>query len=1354
MNNAKIYLCKADCSLLGTITGIQTETCNLVRNATDLWELTFDVSRFVEDDGELVQANYYDSIDDMMRLYLDSEDVQAFFVIDSEPVIKGDNAQETKTVTAHSIECELSNIYLKNFKVNCGTYDSQEYLAEDENKNHYNVNNYTGLPYEYISLVNYSDPQLSLLHLALQGTGWTVKEDIDPDVCRIKKSFDTSGSVYSFLMKTVSPTASVIFEFDRKNKQVGIVKADEYGVDTGVFITMRNLMNSFEVTSSSEDNIITKLIPTGANELGIRYVNFGEDYILNLDYFMNTLNEYGNYKYVSAELHDKYNQWKNYRETEEVKYNGKSYTRRELYKELTQLYNQTVLDISDIHSRLPNDGCFIDYSTYPLEELEMSLTAYENALAILETIYKKEYGVETIGDDIKNTPYWYDYYAYKQIIIPKVEEAIKNYNYGQNVNEVDAYLYEFSLYGLDELESKKKAWSEAADILFEECFIASKDNHSTPTSYRTPDDEGWNSLDPIQKSKFTTKEAYINKLNQYLDYMSFNERTNSLTKKKGKGIIRQCDDAIAERTSKISVLAGKQKDYESKRKELVESASMNNFFTEKDLPIVNSMIREQDYSNENILITNLDDAVSEIDAQEELYQAAVGKLYEISQPQYSLNTELDNLYSLDEFKSYQKPFNVGNFIRVGTEIHEELFDNNFIKLRLISISHNPLEISENLSVEFSTMTKSLNGISDLAFLLDSELSSGSGTSSSTSSSGSGTYGNNDANVQISNNMLNALLSTELFGTAVTDVILDTMKANRGNFNSLFAHSGIFDLLEAGQLKISGDCLVDYIQSNNFVEPPPGTTDGLGSRFDLTNGQFESYTSGGNYIINDGSTLKIKMDNFKIDDEGNANFKGNITGSSGIIDGTFSGKVIGAINIMPPTVCCVTDNNLLKISIKYLKDLNGGQIKLKFTYYKSDNLEYHSEYEGLLAELPVPWDTDTTTVKFSNTEINNGSNEDIFIKRVDIIDNDDYEIINIELVDKKTDTTIVHYDGNIINGNFINKLFINTETGLIDSDKLSVDFDTGLISGDKLSIDFNDGFINGGNNINTYTINCTDLNILTDDIEGRFGSISCQGIISDLELKTTISCSKLNFMTNQGCYSYLTYDDNHTYRYSNIAHKRGNSNVSIDTQSSGYSTYLAFINEGYSVIKENIGSNSYLSYVVNSYIHNIIDAEGICGSLCLKEDNSIIDSWNYGNYIKCTQAYNERSFSGLSKRALYIGYDGSISAASSSRRYKQDISSELDDYFNPHSIYNLPVCQFRYNEKNGGGDNSELYIGFIAEDVAKYYPAAARWNKDHTEVDTWEMSDMFPAVVKLIQEHHSEIELLKEEVKLLKQRKDF
>ena len=101
-------------------------------------------------------------------------------------------------------------------------------------------------------------------------------------------------------------------------------------------------------------------------------------------------------------------------------------------------------------------------------------------------------------------------------------------------------------------------------------------------------------------------------------------------------------------------------------------------------------------------------------------------------------------------------------------------------------------------------------------------------------------------------------------------------------------------------------------------------------------------------------------------------------------------------------------------------------------------------------------------------------------------------------------------------------------------------------------------------------------------------------------------------------------------------------------------------------------------------------------------------------------------------------------------YKQDISSNLCEYLDPTRLYNITVYQYRYKKEYGGGDNSELFIGLLADDVAIHYPKAARWNKDYTQVETWEMSDMFPAALKLIQDQHKEIEQLKKRVDTLEQ----
>lgn len=134
-----------------------------------------------------------------------------------------------------------------------------------------------------------------------------------------------------------------------------------------------------------------------------------------------------------------------------------------------------------------------------------------------------------------------------------------------------------------------------------------------------------------------------------------------------------------------------------------------------------------------------------------------------------------------------------------------------------------------------------------------------------------------------------------------------------------------------------------------------------------------------------------------------------------------------------------------------------------------------------------------------------------------------------------------------------------------------------------------------------------------------------------------------------------------------------------------------------------------------------------------------------NEIKAPQCYNQYGFSGLGKRALYVGSDGTISAASSAKKYKQDISSVLCEELDPKRLYLITVYQYRYKKEYGGGDGSEIFIGLIADEVAKYYPKAARWNKDHTQVETWEMSDIFPAALKLIQDQHKEIENLKTRV---------
>lgn len=884
-----IYLAKPTGDILGRPGGLKEETCKLKKTLTDMWELSFEVNKYTDEDDGLRPSDFYESLSENMYLLLESGADSVLFLIDTKPVVTNDGTQETKSITAHTAECELQQKFLRSFYINNGTPESQEYLADD------NLDPYTRLPKEYISLVNFDCPGLSLLHLALEETGWTVDENLrtaEAGACAGKYQFSVDGKdIYSFLMSEVAPTANVLFFFDRRKRIISLRSYPNIGKDTGICIGLRNLASRIQVESTTDTALITRYRPTCEDGSGIEYVNFGDPYLYSLDYFTDTHNEYGDYKYVTESFHDEYADWQKKRDAS-----------RPQYIALTREYNKTLLAVSELQNRLPNDGCSIDYKTYKADELAFSLQAYENALAALVTLYKKEYpnlyadpGAQLDEAHLYTTIYRHDYFAYKYQIIPSVLEAMKiwyetdadgnlvkdgdghyivcengNPVYAGNtaiVQPVNAFLYEFDLYGLEELKAKKKAWMECVALLYRDGFVASGTKEA-PTSYLVPDETGWEMLTDSQKAQFTTMTAFADTLNGYLDYMSFEPRDNAITGTVCKGIIRLCEDAISERQKEIDMLQERLASTGAERDALSSFVRPENHFGSENLKIFRLLTREADYSNKNIVTTNLDDILTVIDVSEELYQDAKARLDTVSRPQYAFRTTIDNLFALEEFAPMRADFSIGNFIY----LLPDLFRDDSVKLRLISIESNPLIDTGDISVEFSTMTRSLSGVNDLAFLFGDGASVSSHASGSSSGSG-GAYGKNDAEIQIANNMLNALLKSDAFGTQVSDVILDSIKGNKGNFGKLLAHSGIFDSLESGGIKINGDCLTNAVKSNNYNGTPEAPLDNTsGTVIDLTNGNFNF--GGGKLKLNDGN-LRVEGD--VIADSLVANQSGTIAG---------------------------------------------------------------------------------------------------------------------------------------------------------------------------------------------------------------------------------------------------------------------------------------------------------------------------------------------------------------------------------------------------------------------------------------------------------------------------------------------
>lgn len=102
-------------------------------------------------------------------------------------------------------------------------------------------------------------------------------------------------------------------------------------------------------------------------------------------------------------------------------------------------------------------------------------------------------------------------------------------------------------------------------------------------------------------------------------------------------------------------------------------------------------------------------------------------------------------------------------------------------------------------------------------------------------------------------------------------------------------------------------------------------------------------------------------------------------------------------------------------------------------------------------------------------------------------------------------------------------------------------------------------------------------------------------------------------------------------------------------------------------------------------------------------------------------------------------------SSSSKRYKHDITADISEGIDAHKLYELQMKQFVFNDNHltqYPDMKGKTIPGFIAEDVAEIYPSAVIYN-EKGEVESWDERRIIPAMLKLIQEQHEEIEKLKQ-----------
>lgn len=783
-HNSKIYLCRPDRTVICALNGVQINSVEYEQQLKDFNHLTFNVDRYIDIDGEYVESAGYEKLKDHMTIYLEGLD---YFQL-QEPTLQNDNGRyEYKTCEAYSDEKTFEDKDMKGLSFNKGTTDSMEMLATN------NVDD-MGYAKEYITFCNDRNHELSLMHLVLDRVpGWSVGY-IDPAIKNEKYSFEADNTnAYAFLNTTVANVVKCVFYFDTINRMVSAYAKENIGKDTNIFIGWRNALNMLKMTPQT-DTMYNALTIQGDEELDITRVNYGRSQIYNLDYYLTT-------NYFPQETIDKVKVWQKWQIDNHAKYieNGKKSAEYQA-------------KIDEIYYRVPNDGIQIaQYKTMDQETLEKTLKMHEQMLTTIQVSVdtRDDHEKDSNGnytkwdkpDDIQNRVYkpwttpsgevdhekylallkesnkgYYTYQELRDYIIPNIKVAIQNLHLADDkkIDYNDEFESNWDLYGIKELEGKRDEYKkQIMDIL---------------AAYQ----KDWKDLTDEEISKAGVKDERT----YNVFHKNFIKYKNWLGDENTKGSLLY---KLKELNAQVDELEIQKKPYDDVMTDMNTHSGLNDpqfGLTDKEYTAVMNIVRMGDYTNNNIFTTSLDDAVTSYEHCEELYQDGLKRISETSQPQYQIETSLDNILSLNEYadvdsdnkQGWHNQFTVGNFIRVG------LRDDYAVKLRLLTVAYNPCTKSSEISVTYTNMITSLTGRDDFSYLFDD-------TAASQKNSISVGTGDSKDSVEYMTNMLQRMTNSSLFGNAVNNSVQNVL-SDQGTINKLFGDYLNYKVINVGN--ITGD----------------------------------------------------------------------------------------------------------------------------------------------------------------------------------------------------------------------------------------------------------------------------------------------------------------------------------------------------------------------------------------------------------------------------------------------------------------------------------------------------------------------------------------------------------------------
>lgn len=800
----KIYLCDFNLHPLMVLNGVDTNSVEYSCHVKDYDELTFDVDEYIIINGKKVKSLGYDLLLPYMTIYL--EDLGMFQI--QNPKTSNDGNSEKKSIIAYSLEKEFEDKNWLNFKCNTGDKDSLEQVAEN------NLNE-LGYAKEFVTFYNKNKHDLSFIHLLLEKLpGWSVDDDdIDPVLWTRKLPAITQDNtnLYALCCSYIAPRMEILFLFDtihRKIKAIAKENLNDKKYESTVFISYRNLAQSIDI-DVDEDSIFTRFNVRGDDDLNVINCNYGDYYVMNLDYFLCS-------PYISDELLIKVKKWIKYRDDNRNKYIEVAKNAADASQKVNDIIYRNPADDLDIKQwdDMNEDGLneSLKYYNSLLTSLQVSVDpnwdASNNDFSTYKPWTKADGSVdhdkylEKLKAQENGYGGYYTYYDILHYIIPNIEIAIRNLKKVDEKKEdyVKDWETNWDLYGTSELDALNKKYTEELEKV---------QDYAKPWSELTDEEKRANS------GNEDSYNIYHNKYVEIYGYISANGTLTAAIVKRNQ-----------EKKEAQKILDG----YNSQMSSMKISASINNVdygFTDEDKTVIYSLFHDQDYQNNNIVSTSVDTSVTEIDREKELYDDAVEKLSEVAQPQFKFTVSLDNLYRIEAFKHWQGELELLKFIRLGIR------DDYSVKLRVTGITWNPCDVTEDLTLEFSNMITSRSGRTDLTELLDTENNRGSKNSISFGT------GDSDSEKEYLSSMLQQLVKMGAFKTAVGNIAgsttanldearintlvsnfinaskikVDNIEGDKGSFNEFFTKYLDSEVISTNLINGSNGDFIDFVNSH-------------------------------------------------------------------------------------------------------------------------------------------------------------------------------------------------------------------------------------------------------------------------------------------------------------------------------------------------------------------------------------------------------------------------------------------------------------------------------------------------------------------------------------------------------------